>query len=292
VGLLGKVAENMGDRNVNANGGGSGSIGCEEVNGDIEWPTAGEIGDSLGRFFFHIMFGADEVSNGGQDLKDGVDGIADVVMKAGFEFFGEAAGEEVVAKAVAAFGAEGTQGRLQGVKKREAEFAAKEEAISIGRDTMVLETAREGVEGNASGGGEEGREEVFGGFRKGGGLGEEMGGSIMVVKAVLKTPGGDVKDQGLGGGDGRGGGEKSGVIGDSKGWQVVTKDTDGAGWVAGRVPGGEVLGVDWRECMEFFGAPVRDAMGRVTDGADEGNEKGREGGTNVIAETEATAFQG
>jgi hypothetical protein len=198
VGLLGEVAENMGDRNINANGGGGRGIWGKEVNGDIKWPAAGKVGDPLGRFQGHVVFGADEVGKGCQELEDGIDSVTDVVMEAGFKFFGEAAGEKMVTIAVAAFGAERAQGRLWGVKKREAELAAKEEAVPVSGDAVVLETSREGVEGNAGGRGEEGGEEISGGGIEGGGLGEEMGGGVVVVKTVLEASGGDVEDQCLG----------------------------------------------------------------------------------------------
>jgi hypothetical protein len=183
VGLLGKVAENMGDPDVNANGGGSGvSGGKKEVgDGDVEWPAAGKIGDLLGRLKLHVLFGADEVGKWGQELDDGKDCISDVVMEAGFEFFGEAAEEEA-------------QGRLCGVKKREAELAANEEVVPISQDVVVLEASQS--EGSKGGCWWWGRgEEVLCVVIKGGRLGEKMGGSVVVIEAVLETSGGDIKDQ-------------------------------------------------------------------------------------------------
>jgi hypothetical protein len=72
-------------------------------------------------------------------LKNGEDCVTDVVVEAGFEFLGKTAGEKVVTITVTGFGAKWALRVQWGVKEREAEFAADEEAILIGGDLVVME---------------------------------------------------------------------------------------------------------------------------------------------------------
>jgi hypothetical protein len=77
----------VGDGHVNTDsGGGRGGWG-KEIHRDVQRPTAGKVWDSLGWLQLHIVFGADEVGDWGEELKNGEDCISDMVMEGGFELF-------------------------------------------------------------------------------------------------------------------------------------------------------------------------------------------------------------
>jgi hypothetical protein len=81
-------------------------------------------------------------------------------------------------------------------------------------------------------------------------LREEVVGGVVMIKTVLKAPGWDFKDE-LGGGYCVGRGEEFRVIGIGQGREVVTEDPDGPGWMSGRVPRREMLGIYGLELVNF-----------------------------------------
>jgi hypothetical protein len=75
-----------------------------------------------------------------------------------------------------------------------------------------------------------------------------------------------------------------------EGGKVVAEDLDGSGWVAGRLPSGEVLSIGGWEFVVFVGVPVGYSLGSIADRADERDKKSWEGCSGVVAKTEATTF--
>ena len=71
----------------------------------------------------------------------------------------------------------------------------------------------------------------------------------------------------------------------------MTEDSDKFSGVSGGVPGGKCFGIDWCERMDFVRTTVRDAVGGVSDGSDEGDEKSGEGCFGVIPEAQTTTLE-
>jgi hypothetical protein len=87
-------------------------------------------------------------------LDNGIKGVADVVMEAGFVALGETASKKVVAEGVEAAGAVRALRQERGIEERQAELSSEKELIGIGREAVILKVAREGVKGGGGGDGE------------------------------------------------------------------------------------------------------------------------------------------
>jgi hypothetical protein len=80
VGLLGKVARDMGNCNINANGDSSSVGGHEKVDRYIKRAAGGMVGEALGWFLLNVVLGTYQVSKGGNLLEDGKQSISNVVV--------------------------------------------------------------------------------------------------------------------------------------------------------------------------------------------------------------------
>jgi hypothetical protein len=89
----------------------------------------------------------------------GKNGVTDVVVE---RTFVELAGEEVVAAGIKGFFAVAASWEGWLVKEGQAQFAAKQEPVGVGVETVVREAARQGVQRDARSGGQEGGEDVLG----------------------------------------------------------------------------------------------------------------------------------
>jgi hypothetical protein len=113
----------------------------------------------------------------------------------------------------------------------------------------------------------------------------------VVVEAVLKAFGWDVKNQ-LRQGDGIRGGEEAMVVYGCEGREVVAKDTDGPCGVSGGLPSREVFCINWWEFVNFVGVAVGYTLGGISDRSNEGNKESREGCSDVVAEAQASTLEG
>ena len=150
----------MRNGNVDTDGDRGGVGRGEEIDGYVEWPKARVICEALGGLTLNIVFGAYEVGKGGEELENGKDCVSDVVVERGLETFGEAARKQMIPMGVNRFGTERAWWGSRGVEKGESEFAAEEEAVCVGGETVILETTGKRVEGDAGGGREERRQDV------------------------------------------------------------------------------------------------------------------------------------
>ena len=162
VGLLGEAAGNVRDGNVDANRDGGGGGGGEEINHDIQRAALRVVRESVLGFALDIVGGTSQARKRGKKLENSIEGIPDVVMKGWFAFLGETTGEEVIAMRVTTFGTEGAGGGKVGVKERETELPAEEEAVGIVGEAMVRETTGKGMHRDAGSRREEGGEDVEG----------------------------------------------------------------------------------------------------------------------------------
>lgn len=85
-----------------------------------------------------------------------------------------------------------------------------------------------------------------------------------------------------------GGFEELGVVGGGEERKVVAEDTDQFGWVACGVPGGQSFGKNWGKFMQFVGVTIRDPLGGIANGTNEGDKEGGESCLRVVAETNTT----
>jgi hypothetical protein len=84
-----------------------------------------------------VVLSSDKARKGAEELGDGVNGVADMVMEGTFMEF---AREEMVAERVECFFAVAAGGRGYLVKKWKAEFAAEEKSVGVRVETVVRES--------------------------------------------------------------------------------------------------------------------------------------------------------
>jgi hypothetical protein len=83
-------------------------------------------------------------------------------------------------------------------------------------------------------------------------------------------------------------GVEEGSVVDEEEWrEVMAESVDQRCGEAGRVPSGEPLGVDGGEAVDLVAVPVWDALGGVSNRADEGDEECRESCVGGVTKTEA-----
>ena len=117
MGLLGQVACNGRDSNVNSDGGSKGRRRRKEVDGDVEGAATWMKRQTVGRFSLDVVGRANNACKWGNELTNTKGGIAEVIMESVLEFFGEAACEEMVAVGVDLFTAIGAFGKMGEVGK-------------------------------------------------------------------------------------------------------------------------------------------------------------------------------
>jgi hypothetical protein len=275
VGLLGEAARDVRDGDIDTDGDGGGVGGGNEIDHHVEGTTLGVVGDPVLGLALNVIDCPGKASKRGEEKENRVQSITDVIVKGWFTFFGKATGKEMVTMDIAGFVAKGARGGGVLVEKRHTELATKEKAIGVGGKAMVGETTGEGVHGHTSGRGEEGGEDVQGGWVKGVAALEKGRRGQMLVELALETSGRGVEDKG-GSVQGAWGGEEVLVVGVEEGGEVVTKGGDEGGGVAGGLPRGKPFGVDGGKLVDRVAITVRDTLCGVAKGADEGDEEGRE----------------
>jgi hypothetical protein len=144
------VAENWRDSDIDTNGTGRRLGWGDEVEADVKRAFGRVVGEAAGRFTLHVVFGTDKARERAKELGDRENGVADVVVKGALVEF---AGKKVIAARVEGFFAvtAGRWGWL--VKEGETEFTTKEKPVGIGVKSVVRETTRQGMQGDAGGGG-------------------------------------------------------------------------------------------------------------------------------------------
>jgi hypothetical protein len=85
--------------------------------------------------------GANAAGEGGENAKNGIEQITDMVVEGMLELGGERAGEKMISKEVEITGAERAFGGRER-ENRKTELAAKKEAVGVRREAVSSETAR------------------------------------------------------------------------------------------------------------------------------------------------------
>jgi hypothetical protein len=70
----------MGDSDVDTNGGGGGSGGCEKIDRDVEGAKTGVVGKALRWLALNVVLGANKICKRGEELKDRKKGVTDVIV--------------------------------------------------------------------------------------------------------------------------------------------------------------------------------------------------------------------
>jgi hypothetical protein len=134
-------------------------VAGDEVKADVEWAFGEEVREMTGGLTLYFVFGMDQAREGTEELSDGKDSVADVVVE---RTLVELAGEEVVAAGIEGFFAVAASWEGWLVEEGQAQFAAKQEPVGVRVETVIREAAGQGVQGNARSGGQEGGEDVLG----------------------------------------------------------------------------------------------------------------------------------